>query len=109
MSPISMEVFTHYRTDDTKVHPVLIGSCPWCCRLHRFPVSLKSRSEALSLTGHVMTPEAHRLPCERFSAGLRLVVRDAPMSLYRRPLTDKNPEDWNRWIRITPSSDERPF
>lgn len=109
MKPVDMEVFTHYQENDTRTYPVLIGSCPWCCRLHKFPFSLRSRLEAVKLTGQIRTPEAHRLHCEAFSEGVTLVVRDEPMSLYRRPLTDEKPEDWNRWIRITPPSDEPPF
>lgn len=109
MKAINIEVFTHHRKGDMKVHPVLIGSCPWCCRLHKFSVSLKSRSEALSLTGRVMTPEPHRLRCEAFSDGVSLVVRDEPMSEFRRSLTAETPDDWNRWIRVTFKTDEPPF
>jgi hypothetical protein len=127
MSPRDIEVFTHNVPENNRLSTHLVGTCPWCCRIHKFKVwrevtrdrattisgksvSLpKARQMVLGLSGRVMTPEAHRLPCEGVSAGLRLIVRDAPLSTYRRPITKERPEDWNRWLRLSPVTDEPPF
>lgn len=127
MKPLSIEVFTHNSPDNKRLSTHLVGTCPHCCRIHKFKIwrevtrdkattisgktynLSQARSMTLGLTGRVMTPEAHRLPCEAFSAGLELVVRDEPLSVYRRPISDEKPKDWNRWLRVLPDTDHPPF
>jgi hypothetical protein len=127
LQPLTMEVFTHNTPGNNRLSNVLVGTCPHCCRIHKFRVwrevtrdkattlsgksfSLpQARSMVLGLTGRVMAPDPHRLPCVAFSVGLKVVVRDEPLSMYRRPITDQAPEDWNRWLRVLPDTNEPPF